>query len=1080
MLKPSDNLHTHRHCFGAPCCLGLLLILSCTFAPIARAAPASSMDTVYEPRTGDDYVYVVNPDHDSVSVVNAVSGNRIAEIPVGDEPRSLALDGLGYLWVTNKAQASLSIISTSSLSVVNTLPGPPASRPHGIVIDTHANRAYVVLEALGALYQIDTISGALINSANVGNHPREVSINDTGTLLYLPRFITAPVAGENGLNPATGGGEIVMLATADMSATGSIAIPFNRAASGVDTNSSARGIPNYLRSLAISPDGTQAALPAKIDNIHRGTRRDGLRREHNVLTRGILSTIDLSSNSEILSRRIEFVNNSQPTAVAYSSDGNHLYAVHEGSRAFEVIDVRTGAIQYQATLGFAPAGVVVSSDGRQVFVHNWLSRTLSIIDAAAVSSGGAAPVIRTVSLVSEEALSNTLLLGKRLFHDSADPRLSAQRYISCAACHDEGGQDGRVYDFSDVGEGLRNTADMRGRGNMEDGNVHWTANFDEIQDFESAVREIFGGTGLMTDDDFNATSVAIDPDRMKTGRSFALDALAAFVDTFDDHGLSPYRLSNGALTSQALSGRQVFENVSCATCHSGSNFTDSPLGGSHNIGTVDADTGFRFGQPLINGGLDTPTLQGLWNSGPYLHDGSALTVQSAIMAHTLNMPVSLSSLSSSELDHLAAYVLQIDDAEPAPQPPVVNPPNPDTFSTFASINVDGNMNDWSTDSLLANDPRDATSDADQLDYQTVWMANDDTSLYLRYRNHLPGNARLTWGYGQAIDVNGASIGYRPAGNRVPIGVDYLIEEQSIYRYTGDGNSWSWAWVARIPIAFNGRDAELSVSRTLLGNPDSFDVFMYADNNAIGGTAIDFIPDTVSNTGAAFDTRYFSYEFAGSSTPAPAPPPADNPVVYSNPVASLDVDGSSIDWQGLAFFPPDSNDVTEGPNVIDYLQAGTAHDSNNFYFGWNNDGPTRITWGNAIFVDTDLNFNSGFRGFQNDSPIGIDYLIEAASVYRYTGNGNSWNWQWVGQTFPVADGNNLELRVPAHLLGSPTTMDLFFYGDSSAIGGSGIDFYPDSADDTNAAITSRRFRYTRNSALAAASVAGFIQAHQSQD
>jgi YVTN family beta-propeller protein len=649
--------------------LHALILFIGTLLHTALAVPASSMDMVYEQRNGADYVYVANPDHDTVSVVSANSGNRLAEIPVGNEPRGLALDGFGYLWVTNKESATLSIISTTSLQVVNTLPGPPGSRPHGIVIDTQANRAYVVLEALGTVYQLDTVTGALINSRYVGSHPREISINDAGTRLYLPRFITAPVAGENGLNPANGGGEIMTLATSNLASTGSISIPFNVAASGSDTNQSARGIPNYLRALALSPDGSRAVLPAKIDNIHRGSRRDGRSRRHNMLTRGILATIDLGSNSEILSQRIEFVDNSHPTAVAYSPSGNHLYAVHEGSRAFEVINARSGAIQYQTTLGFAPTGVVVSTDGLRVFVHNWLSRTLSIIDTSRVNGGGNASIVQTVGLVRSEALGTTVLRGKRLFHDSADPRLSAQRYISCASCHDEGGQDGRVYDFSDVGEGLRNTADMRGRGDMEDGNVHWTANFDEIQDFESALREIFGGQGLMTDADFNATAVPIDPNRMKTGRSSDLDALAAFVDTLDDHGISPFRQANGSLTAAALRGRTVFENASCATCHSGSNFTDSPLGGSHNIGTIDANTGLRFGQPLINGGLDTPTLQGLWNAAPYLHDGGALTVRSAILAHTQNMPVSLANFSSAEIDDLANYVLQIDDSEPAPSRP---------------------------------------------------------------------------------------------------------------------------------------------------------------------------------------------------------------------------------------------------------------------------------------------------------------------------------------------------------------------------------------------------------------------------
>lgn len=1039
-------------------------------AGYAHAVPATSMDVIHEQRSGNDRIYVVNPDHDSVSVIEATNGRRLAEVRVGDEPRSLALDGLGFLWVINKNSASISIIDVDTLNVVNTIPGPYGSRPHGIVINVNANRAFVVLEASGQLFQLDTVSGALINSTTVGNTPREVSINNDGSRVYVPSFITPPVSGENGLSPSNGSGQVTVLSGTTLSRVGTIQIPFNRAASGRDNNNSARGVPNYLGALAISPTSNTAWLPSKIDNIYRGSMRDGQGREHNLLTRGILSQINLSSGTEQLGNRVEFVNNSYPVAVAYSTDGRFVFVVHQGSRALEVINATTGAIVYQTTLGFAPTGVAVSADGSRVFAHNWLSRSLSILDASGLMAGSTSnvPLIQTVNLVNSEALNSTVLLGKRLFHDSADPRLSAQRYISCASCHDEGGHDGRVYDFGDVGEGLRNTADMRGRGNMEDGLVHWTANFDEIQDFEHALREIFGGQGLMSDSDFAATSTPIDINGMKTGRSASLDALVAFVDTLDNHGVSPQRQSSGALTAQGLRGRQVFENVSCATCHSGVDFTDSPLGGSHDIGTVDAATGLRFGQPLINGGLDTPTLKGMWNAAPFLHDGGARTVRQAIQAHTRNMPVATSSLSSSELDDLASYVLQIDDTEPAPQVPDVGPGNPDTFATFMRISIDGNMNDWTTEARLVNDPRDTSGGNNPLDYQTVWMANDEQRLYLRYRNQQPNNARLTWGYGQAIDVDGASTGYRPSGNRVPIGVDYLIEEQSIYRYTGNGSSWSWAWVATLPIRFNARDAELSVSRSLLGDPEGFDVFFYADNNAVGGNQVDFIPDSVTNTGVSLDTRFFRYEFVGDSVPDPDPPTGGDPAVYNNPVNPLTIDGSANDWlaQNVLFFETDPDDVSGTTNRIDFLQAGVAHDNSNFYFGWNNDGPAQVTWGNAIFVDADLSRTSGFRGFENESPIGIDYLIEASSVYRYTGNGTSWRWQWVGSTTAVSSGNSVEIRVQMALLGRPDTIDLFFYGDSSAVGGVGIDFYPDAATNTSAALASRRFRYSRNASLAA--------------
>ena len=33
--------------------------------------------------------------------------------------------------------------------------------------------------------------------------------------------------------------------------------------------------------------------------------------------------------------------------------------------------------------------------------------------------------------------------------------------------------------------------------------MHWTGNFDEIQDFEHDIRSHFGGSGLLSDDDFN-------------------------------------------------------------------------------------------------------------------------------------------------------------------------------------------------------------------------------------------------------------------------------------------------------------------------------------------------------------------------------------------------------------------------------------------------------------------------------------------------------------------------------------------------------------------------------------------------
>ena len=56
-----------------------------------------------------------------------------------------------------------------------------------------------------------------------------------------------------------------------------------------------------------------------------------------------------------------------------------------------------------------------------------------------------------------------MLQGKQLFYDAKDTRLARDGYISCASCHNDGGHDGRVWDLTGFGEGLRNTVSLRGR-----------------------------------------------------------------------------------------------------------------------------------------------------------------------------------------------------------------------------------------------------------------------------------------------------------------------------------------------------------------------------------------------------------------------------------------------------------------------------------------------------------------------------------------------------------------------------------------------------------------------------------------
>ncbi|HYJ08750.1 MAG TPA: hypothetical protein VEX18_07065, partial [Polyangiaceae bacterium] len=87
------------------------------------------------------------------------------------------------------------------------------------------------------------------------------------------------------------------------------------------------------------------------------------------------------------------------------------------------------------------------------------------------------------------------------------------------------------------------------------------------------------------------------------------------------------------------------------------------------VGTVKPTSGGRAGEPLF--GIDTPTLNGVWESAPYLHDGSAATLRDVLTTQNAeDRHAFTSELSPQELDQLVSYVQQLDGTlDPTDEPP---------------------------------------------------------------------------------------------------------------------------------------------------------------------------------------------------------------------------------------------------------------------------------------------------------------------------------------------------------------------------------------------------------------------------
>jgi YVTN family beta-propeller protein len=625
------------------------------YLPHPTGKPSSSSAIIYRNDEGVNTVWNVNPDSHSVSGFNASTFSKIAEIAVGKNPRVLAFAPDGTLWVTNKASFSVSVIDTKQKKVIKTIELPYASQPYGIVFAKKKQLAYIVLEASGELLKLESKTGRVISSLSLGKNPRHISINAAEDRLYISRYITPALPDESTKAPKTivngvyYGGEILVIDTASFTLQKKIVLKHNNE---VDSEENARGIPNYLGAMAISPDGHSAWVPSKQDNIKRGKLRDGQDLTFDSAVRSISSKVNLDTHTEVLASRFDHDNGGIASAAAFGKFGSYLFVALEGSREIEVIDAYSHTSLFRIRTDRAPQGLAISDDGLTLFSHNFMERSITVYDLFNLiyARSSDVPLLARLKTVAREPLTPTVLRGKQLFYDSSDPRLSKEQYSSCASCHNGGRSDGRTWDMTGFGEGLRNTISLLGHGGMDQGMLHWSGNFDEVQDFEVQIRGLSGGTGLMKESDFHSQTRNTAMGTKKAGGSRSLDELAHFVESLKTVPASPYK--ERSLSTSASKGKNLFNTKGCVTCHSGTQFTDSAPNIRHDIGTIKETTGQRLNTLLD--GLDTPTLLGVWQTAPYLHDGAAKTLEAAIIAHNTT------TLTDNEAVHLANYLQQLD------------------------------------------------------------------------------------------------------------------------------------------------------------------------------------------------------------------------------------------------------------------------------------------------------------------------------------------------------------------------------------------------------------------------------------
>ena len=559
-------------------------VMSENSGPSAASAVAVSPNGVL--------VAAVNPDSDSITLVDATTLEVLAEVPVGDDPRTLAISPNSLMaLVANHRSDTISLVDLRQFYEVAQY--RTGAMPYGVVTD--GERAFVTEFGLGKVSVIGLATGRIEIDIGVNPFPAGLALSADGQRLLVTHLFTADVT-------------VIDLQTSTVR---------NVISTGRDTNLS--------QFIAISPDGSKAYIPQTRSNA----TNPALLFDTTVFP--VVNVVDLAESRLMVRRRInpdtadEPVN--MPFAVVLAPDSSILYLANAGSDDVSVIDLNTNRGLAHIAVGSNPRGVTITPDGSQVFVNNVLDGTLSVIDTDALA------VTNTVTL-TEIPLAEVLLQGKKIFNSAAEPVLTTDSWISCATCHFDGMMDGRTWQgFPD---GPRNTPALFGVG--ETLPIHWSGDFNELEDVELTIRNIQFGTGLVSGEAHDSLGPP------HAGMSPELDALAAYMDSIEAL-VSPYVDNH----ERVMSGEKQFNALGCQSCHTPPLFTDRHL---HDVGTGD----LRKEKNAHGRGtsFDTPSLRALWLTAPYFHDGSALTLEDVLNSGTAHNISAV--LTSKEVEDLVAYL----------------------------------------------------------------------------------------------------------------------------------------------------------------------------------------------------------------------------------------------------------------------------------------------------------------------------------------------------------------------------------------------------------------------------------------
>ena len=540
-------------------------------------------------------LYVAAEGADELLEVDLAGRKVTRVVPILGRPHGVAISADGHrLAVSRRDQDQVTIFALPSLTVVNTI--ATGDEPLAVTLSADASRLYVVNNQGDDVSLVSLAQRPVADRLGAGHEPYAAALSRDGDLLVVANRLARP-----GLPRAVPESELTLIDARQSRVLERRQLESAHMSEGV----------------ALAHDGSFALasiirvrnlLP--ITEVARGA----------VMTSG-LAYVETARGGRTVQFPLDDVNRyyPDPAGVAMTPDDSKAFVAAGGARTVTAVDLRAlrarvaagNAAQLAAVaddLGAAsdyvlariptrdqPRTLAMSPDGRKLYVAERLNDSIAVIDTTRLEVSERIDLGGPRQLTAERR-------GERVFHDAS---ITFQGEFSCRSCHPDGHSDGLVYDFDIDGLGRNPIKNKSLRGIRDTAPFKWNG----------------GNPDLATQCGPRFAKVLTRSDAFKPDD---LRDLVAYIESIP----LPERRMPPELATARERGKKIFDRhrtnggqpipvaKRCGTCHRPPLYTDR----------LKADVGSSTTFDSIKA-YDTPQLLDVKSSAPYLHNGSAVTLE---------------------------------------------------------------------------------------------------------------------------------------------------------------------------------------------------------------------------------------------------------------------------------------------------------------------------------------------------------------------------------------------------------------------------------------------------------------------